>query len=82
MKERGQEPVPELTREQYQIERQAKAKAERTGEPYEPVTEGKQRQAVEERRGRPPDRAAGRRKPANASQKAGSSGRPSRNAAA
>jgi len=52
MKERGQEPVPELTREQYQIERQAKAKAERTGEPYEPVTEaGKQRQAVEERRG-------------------------------
>lgn len=52
--ERGIEepPLPQLTREEYEIERAAKQHAERTGQEYQPVTAaGENRHAVEERRG-------------------------------
>lgn len=47
-----EQPLPELTREQYEVERAAKAEAARTGTEYEPVTKaGEERHAVEELRG-------------------------------
>lgn len=52
-KEQGldKQPLPQLSREQHQIERRAQQRAEREGAPYEAVTEaGKQRQAVAEQR--------------------------------
>lgn len=46
------QPLPQLTPAQYQLERAAKQAAARDNQPYVPVTRaGEQRQAVEERRG-------------------------------
>jgi len=46
------QPLPQLTPSEYQLERQAKQAAARDQRPYEPVTKaGEQRQAVEEVRG-------------------------------
>lgn len=46
------QPLPQLTPAQYQLERAAKQAAARDNQPYVPVTRaGDQRQAVEERRG-------------------------------
>ena len=45
------QPLPQLTPQEYQLERQAKQAAARDQQPYEPVTRaGQKRQAVEERR--------------------------------
>lgn len=44
------EALPELSREQYQLERRTRQIAERENKPYQPITEaGQQRAAVEER---------------------------------
>lgn len=51
-KDRGikREALPELSREQFQVERRTRQIAEREGKPYQPATEaGQQRAAVEER---------------------------------
>lgn len=48
----GDEPLPELSRGQYQVERRAERHAARAGRDYEPVTAaGRQRAAIVERRG-------------------------------
>ncbi len=52
LKDQGikREALPELSREQHQVERRARQTAERENKPYQPVTEaGQQRVAVEER---------------------------------
>ena len=47
-----EQPLPQLTPKEYQLERTAKKAAARDNRPYEPITlAGAQRQAVEERRG-------------------------------